>query len=81
MFSNRVAYESDMFRGIDKKFDIIVSNPPYVKREVISSYSLKYEPKLALDGGLDGLDFYKIIISEGYNYLKENRNFSARNRF
>ncbi|MCI8620874.1 MAG: methyltransferase [Clostridia bacterium] len=72
--------ESDMFKGIEKKFDAIVSNPPYVKREAISSYSLKYEPKLALDGGIDGLDFYRIIINEGYNYLKENRNFGSGNR-
>ena len=62
--------KSDMFENINDKFDIIVSNPPYIKSEVIKDYNLKYEPKLALDGGEDGLKFYNIIINEGYNYLK-----------
>ncbi len=64
--------QSDMFAKIDNKFDIIVSNPPYIKTEVIKDYNLKYEPKLALDGGEDGLKFYRIIIEEGYKYLKPN---------
>ena len=38
-----------MFKNINEKFDIIVSNPPYIKTHVIDKYSLKYEPKLALD--------------------------------
>ena len=63
--------QSDMFENINNKFDIIVSNPPYIKSEVIKDYNLKYEPKLALDGGEDGLKFYNIIINEGYNYLKD----------
>ncbi len=63
--------ESDMFENINKKYDIIVSNPPYIKQKVIKEYSLKYEPQLALDGGLDGLKFYKIIIDEAYKYLNE----------
>lgn len=41
--------KSDMFENINGKFDIIVSNPPYIKTEVIKEYSLEYEPKLALD--------------------------------
>lgn len=64
--------QSDMFENIDKKFDVIVSNPPYIKTEVIKEYDLEYEPKIALDGGEDGLKFYRIIIEEGYKYLKEN---------
>lgn len=64
--------QSDMFEKIQEKYDIIVSNPPYIKTEVIKEYNLKYEPRLALDGGQDGLEFYKIIIEEGYKYLKEN---------
>ena len=64
--------QSDMFAKIDNKFDIIVSNPPYIKTGVIKDYNLKYEPKLALDGGEDGLKFSRIIIEEGYKYLKPN---------
>jgi len=64
--------QSDMFENVEGKFDVIISNPPYVKTKVIEEYILKYEPKLALDGGEDGLKFYKIIINEGYKYLKPN---------
>ncbi len=42
--------ESNMFENVEGKFDIIVSNPPYVKRDVIKDYILKYEPHIALDG-------------------------------
>lgn len=41
--------ESDMFENVEGKFDIIVSNPPYVKRDIIKDYILKYEPHIALD--------------------------------
>ena len=64
--------QSDMYENIDQKYDIIVSNPPYIKTEVIKQYNLKYEPNLALDGGIDGLKFYRIIIEEGYKYLEKN---------
>ncbi len=64
--------KSNMFENVDKKFDVIVSNPPYIKTKEIDEYKLKYEPKLALDGGEDGLKFYKIIINEGYKHLKTN---------
>ena len=42
--------QSDMFQNIDKKYDIIVANPPYIKRDVIKEYILAYEPQIALDG-------------------------------
>lgn len=61
--------KSDMFENIQNKYDIIISNPPYIKTEEIKNYKLEYEPKLALDGGKDGLKFYKKIIQEGYKYL------------
>lgn len=67
--------ESDLFSSMqDIKFDLIVSNPPYIKTEDIYSLQTevkKFEPKLALDGGKDGLDFYRKIISQAKNFLNE----------
>lgn len=67
--------ESNLFENIqDQKFDSIVSNPPYIKKEVIPSLQVevKREPIIALDGGISGLDFYEKITSEASNYLTEN---------
>ena len=64
--------KSDMFEDITDSFDIIVSNPPYIPTQDISGLekSVKdYEPTLALDGGADGLDYYKIIAVDGINHL------------
>ena len=63
---------SDVFNDIiDKDFDIIVSNPPYIKTQIIDTLTkdVQKEPKIALDGGSDGLFFYKKIIKEAYEYL------------
>ena len=73
--------QSDMFQKIEQRFDIIVSNPPYIKKEVIKDYDLKYEPIIALDGGNDGLDFYRIIINNAYKYLNEKRSNAIRDWF
>ncbi len=65
--------QSDLFENIDKKFDIIVSNPPYIETEIIKTLDkeVQKEPKIALDGGKDGLQFYKKIINKAFYYLTE----------
>ena len=67
-------FKSDMFENISQnaKFDLIVSNPPYIKETVISTLSkdVQNEPHIALSGGKDGLDFYRIIANNAYKYLK-----------
>lgn len=64
--------ESNLFDKIkDKKFDIIVSNPPYIETDTIKKLTkdVQNEPKIALDGGKDGLDFYRKIADNGYKFL------------
>ena len=58
-----------------KKFDLIVSNPPYIKRKDIKNLSddiKKFEPRMALDGGNDGLDLIKKVIYKSRKILKIN---------
>lgn len=67
--------KSNLFEQINgEKFDIIVSNPPYIKNEEIKSLSkqVQNEPYIALAGGEDGLDFYRKIIDEAYKHINKN---------
>ena len=64
--------ESDMFEKINGKYDIIVSNPPYIRPDVIKTLEpevREHDPMLALDGGEDGLMFYRILAKEGKKHL------------
>jgi release factor glutamine methyltransferase len=64
--------ESDMFTEIREKYDMIISNPPYIKSQVVTTLMPEvrdYEPHLALDGKEDGLFFYRKLANESGNFL------------
>lgn len=74
---NRITCQkSDWFSSVlDQKFDVIISNPPYIPTKDIAGLETTvrdYDPHLALDGGTDGLAPYKIILSQAHDYLKED---------
>lgn len=65
---------SNVFENVVGKFDFIVSNPPYIETEVVKGLEKEVvdnEPILALDGGEDGLDFYREIVEKAPNFLNE----------
>ena len=75
--SNASFYEGDLFQALEglnmeEGFNIIVSNPPYISKKDIEELDVQvkdFEPRLALDGGLDGLDFYRRISLESKEFL------------
>lgn len=70
-----VFVESDLFENVTGKFDVIVSNPPYIRTDVIAGLQDEvklYDPFLALDGKEDGLYFYRKIITESTAYMKNS---------
>ena len=65
---------SNMFEQINEHFDLIVSNPPYIKRKDIQKLprEVQKEPHIALDGGIDGLDYYRIIKKDVEGHLNDD---------
>lgn len=66
--------KSDLFNEIEDSFDFIICNPPYIKTKDIESLDVQvrcYEPMQALDGGEDGLDFYRRIEKEAEGHLND----------
>lgn len=65
--------KSDMFSSLTGKFDLIVCNPPYIESETIKNLDDEvklFDPLLALDGGADGLDFYRTICAQAKRFLR-----------
>lgn len=70
-------FDSKAFEGTfgKKKYDLIISNPPYIESheiDVLEPEVRDHEPRLALDGGEDGLDFYRMIAEDAWEHLKKN---------
>lgn len=72
---NVTVVESDLYEKVDGKFDVIVTNPPYIKTDDIQNLDVEvrnFEPIIALDGGKDGLDFYRRIIDGASEHLSDD---------
>ena len=71
-------FKSDVDKFAIGKYDLIVSNPPYIKTcdlKYLENDVIKFEPKLALDGGLDGLSVIRKVIKKSSELLKKNGKF------
>lgn len=67
------AVHSDFFTALDDVFDFIVSNPPYIRKSEMGELDVEvrlHDPLIALDGGTDGLDAYRVIFSNAEKYLR-----------
>ena len=76
VFTRCIFQQGDMFEAIpeQKRFDMILSNPPYIESDVIETLSTEvkdHEPRLALDGGADGLTFYRILAENAEKHLAD----------
>lgn len=71
LHSNARIIHSDLFHSIDDKFDIVVSNPPYIPVEEKIDPIVSKEPKIALFGGVDGVSFYEKIIKSSIHHLED----------
>lgn len=72
---NVTLLHSDMFAEVNGEFDMIVSNPPYIRTDVVRTLMpevVEHEPEIALDGCEDGLHFYRILAEESVHFLKNN---------
>ncbi len=67
---------SDLFQNVNNiKVDVLISNPPYINKKDMADLMkdvVDYEPYNALYGGIDGLDFYRSIVNESFNYINDN---------
>ena len=67
--------KSNWFAKIDRKFDVIIANPPYISKKEYNNLSLcirRFEPKIALLAGSKGIDSFKVIINQFFKYLRPN---------
>ena len=67
--------QSNLFNNIEGKYDVIISNPPYIRTDVINKLMEEvkgFEPITALDGGNSGLEFYRTITQESVNFLNKD---------
>ncbi|MBD1151409.1 peptide chain release factor N(5)-glutamine methyltransferase [Pelagibacterales bacterium SAG-MED25] len=71
-------YKSDIDKFVEANYDLIISNPPYIKScelKYLESDVVKFEPKLALDGGVDGLSEIRKVIKKSSELIKKNGKF------
>jgi len=71
-------YKTDIDKFVEGNYDLIISNPPYIKRydlKYLESDVIKFEPKLALDGGVDGLSEIRKVINKSSELIKKNGKF------